>query len=48
MGVKLVSFLREGSESWGIVKDNGIVDMGKRHDGSVLEQLQKVLSMARR
>ena len=41
MAVKLVSFLREDSESWGIVKDNGIVDMGKRHDGSVLEQLQK-------
>lgn len=40
MAIKLVSFLRAGSESWGVLKGNKIVDIGRRNGGSVLELLR--------
>ena len=31
--MKLISFSHDGRNSWGVVKGDGVVDMGRRHDG---------------
>ena len=45
--MKLVSFERNGYESWGVVVDDGIVDLGVREGGSVLQLLREGLDTDR-
>jgi len=45
--MKLVSFERNGHESWGVVVDDGIVDLGVREGGSVLQLLREGLNTDR-
>lgn len=40
MALKIVSFEHNGTQSWGVVKGGGIVDLGARQGGSVLEVLR--------
>jgi len=40
MALKLASFYRQGCESWGVVSDEGIVDIGARQGGSLLNALR--------
>lgn len=42
--MKLASFIRDGRESWGVVREDGIVDLGMRMGSSVLEQLRNGLN----
>ncbi|MEQ8690315.1 MAG: fumarylacetoacetate hydrolase family protein [Pseudomonadales bacterium] len=37
---KLISFERDGAESWGLVEGDGVIDLGARQGGSVLELLR--------
>ena len=40
MPTRLVSFRRGGQDSWGVVREDGIVDLGARQGGSVLALLE--------
>lgn len=47
MGVKLVSFEKEGASSWGVIsEDGGIIDLGARRGGSLLELLRQGLDLS--
>lgn len=43
MALKLISFERNGAESWGLEKNGGIIDLGARQGGSVLDLLRSGL-----
>lgn len=47
MSLKIVSFENAGKASWGVVESGGVVDLGARHGGSVLEHLQRGLDSDR-
>ena len=40
MPIRLVSFRRGGQDSWGVAREDGIVDLGVRQGGSVLALLE--------
>ena len=40
MPIRLVSFRRGGQDSWGVAREDGIVDPGVRQGGSVLALLE--------
>ena len=44
MSVKLASFSIDGEPTWGVVTDDGVVDLGARLGGSVLQLLTAGLS----